>query len=224
MKKRFFAAFLAFTLVLGLGACGAKDSDKDPETGQKPGVEDGLDQDTEDEVTDGAIDEPTDGGSQTPESDGSKPSTTPPGTKPAAPSAPKPPASASKPSLSGSMEDIIQKIYDKVGYDVSTSNTEVTGDNMQYYLGTTDIAYKKALASEPMMSSVAHSVVLVQVEEGADIASIKKKIKENVDGRKWICVGVEDENILVDNVGNYIMLVMDEDAQSFMDAFLAMGK
>lgn len=170
MKKKLFAAVLAFTLVIGLGACGSPDGDKEPDNGQ-PGIQQGQ--------------------------DGAE-------------------------ALSGSFEDIIQSLYDKVGYDVETANTEVTSENAEFYLGSSDIKFKKALASEPVMSSIAHSVVLLEAEDGADLSAVKKKIKEEVNGYKWICVGVE--NILVDNVGNYIMLVMDEDAKSFMDAFLEMGK
>jgi len=242
MKKRLFAALLAFTLVFGLGACGSGD-EKDPENGQKPGVEQGEDDGNggdEDQSADGDVGAPdgdaggdADSGSGGPQTGGSgdadKPSQ----------GAPKPGGTqgntsggggsqsgntSAKPAISGSFSEIIKNIYDKTGYDVQTSETEVTADNAEYYLGSSDIKFKKALASEPMMSSIAHSVVLLEAEDGADLAAIKKKIKENVNGYKWVCVGVEDENILVGNVGNYILLVMDEDAQSFMDAFTAMGK
>ena len=123
-----------------------------------------------------------------------------------------------------SFEDIISAIYQKVGYEVATANTEVNAENMEYYLGTTNVKFKRALASEPMMSSIAHSLVLVELADGQDINAAKKAIKENINGYKWLCVGVEPENILVNNVGNYVMLIMNNEAQSFMDAFLAMSK
>ena len=47
----------------------------------------------------------------------------------------------------------------------------------------------------------------------------KKAIKENVDPYKWICVGVAEENVLVESEGNYIMLIMTEDAAGFADSF-----
>lgn len=243
MKKKMIAGVLAFALVFGLAACGSSGNDKDPENGQKPGTEQGVgDEDEDGAASGGAIDSPenedgqdngsgTDGTQQPSQGSGTgnsagKPSGSQSGAQ-------KPGGSGtgsgstgttSKAPISGSFEDIIKKIYEKVGYDVSTSFTEVTADNAEYYLGTSGISFKKALASEPMMSSIAHSVVLLEAEDGADLKDIKKKIKENVDGRKWVCVGVEDEDILVGNVGNYVLLVMDEDSQDFMDAFLAMGK
>ena len=58
------------------------------------------------------------------------------------------------------------------------------------------------------------------MEDGADIDAAVKAIKEKVDGYKWICVGVSDENILVDHVGNYILLTMDNEyANRLMDNF-----
>ena len=37
------------------------------------------------------------------------------------------------------------------------------------------------------------------------------KIKENVNPRKWICVGVEKEDVIVKNKGNLIILIMVKD-------------
>ena len=52
-----------------------------------------------------------------------------------------------------------------------------------------------------------------------ELISKRQSIKENADGVKWICVGVSDENIRVANVGNYILLVMDENSQQYIDNF-----
>jgi hypothetical protein len=98
--------------------------------------------------------------------------------------------------------------------------TPVDKENMAYMLGVTNFEFEEALASEPMMSAQAHSVVLVKVDDAADMEAIKKDIKENVDGRKWICVGVEDDNIIVDSAHQYIVLIMDnEGSEALQDAF-----
>jgi hypothetical protein len=69
---------------------------------------------------------------------------------------------------------------------------------------------KEAYVSEPMIGSIAHTVLLVRMEEGADVEAAKKAIKDNVNPRKWICVGVEDEkNVIVDNRGDLIVLIME---------------
>lgn len=125
-----------------------------------------------------------------------------------------------KPEETRSLEQILEEIYMATGLELpKTMNTPVNADNMIYMLGVDNFDFLEAIASEPMMSSIAHSVVLVKVDKQADLETIKKDIKENVDGRKWICVGVEEDNIRVENVGQYIFLVMDENSQVFVDAF-----
>lgn len=118
-------------------------------------------------------------------------------------------------NVEGSLEELMTKMYSDIKEDERpmVANTEVTSENIEYYLGTSDIEYEEALASEPMMSSIAHSVVLVRVKDNADIEAIKTKIKENVDPRKWLCVGVEEEDVIVKNKGNLIVLIMVENEE-----------
>lgn len=114
-------------------------------------------------------------------------------------------------NVEGSLEDIMAKVYSELEEDetpMMLGNIEVTDENIEYYLGTSDIEYKEALASESMTGSIAHSVVLVRVEENADVEAIKIKIKENVNPRKWICVGVEEDEVIVKSKGDLIILIM----------------
>ena len=114
-------------------------------------------------------------------------------------------------NVEGTLEEIMIKVYSQLGEDekpMGLANTEVTEENIEYYLGTTDIEYESALASESMVGSIAHSVVLVRVKDGANIEEIKTKIKENVNPRKWICVGVEEDDVIVKSKGNLIILIM----------------
>ena len=116
-------------------------------------------------------------------------------------------------NVEGSLEDIMTKLYQDIPQDERPmlANTKVNEENIEYYLGIKDIKYTEALASEPMMSSIAHSVVLVRVEDNANIEEVKTAIKENVDPRKWLCVGVEKEDLIVKNKGNLVVLIMVED-------------
>ena len=125
-------------------------------------------------------------------------------------------------NVEGSLEDIMARVYEDLKEDelpMGLANTEVTSENVEYYLGTSDIEFESALASESMTGSIAHSVVLVRVKENANIEDIKTKIKQNVDPRKWICVGVEDENVVVKNKGNLIILIMSENSSKLEEGF-----
>ena len=111
--------------------------------------------------------------------------------------------------VEGTLEEIMTKVYADVPEDerpMMLTNTEVTEENVENYLGTKDIEYEEALASESAVGSIAHSVVLVRMKDGADVEDAKKKIEENVNPRKWICVEAED--VVVRNKGNLIILIM----------------
>ena len=98
------------------------------------------------------------------------------------------------------------------------SNVEVTKENEENFLGTTDLDFKEALASESMVGSIAHSVVLVRMNEDADIEKAKETIKEKANPRKWICV--EASNVYVESKGDLIILIMsDEKADTLKTNF-----
>ena len=83
--------------------------------------------------------------------------------------------------VSGNLEDLMTKLYQEIPEDEKPMlmNTEVIEENLEYFLGTTDIEYEEVLASEPMMGSIAHSVVLLRAKENANIEEIKNKISQD---------------------------------------------
>lgn len=126
-------------------------------------------------------------------------------------------------NISGSLSDIMKEVYKNIPEDELPEliNEKVNKDNQEYYLGSSDISYKEALASEPLMSSVAHSVVLVRANSVKDVDNIKKEIKEKIDPRKWVCVGVDEKNVLVESKGDLVILIMDNKyATTIRDNFL----
>ena len=116
-------------------------------------------------------------------------------------------------NVEGSLEEIITKLYQNVADDqkpMGLMNIEVNEENIEGFLGTADIEYKEVLASESAVGSIAHSVVLVRTKENADVEAIKTKIKENVNPRKWICVGVEPEDVIIKSKGDLIIVIIVE--------------
>lgn len=80
----------------------------------------------------------------------------------------------------------------------------------------------EAAAFEPMIGSIAFSMVMVRVADGQDPQTVAENMKSGVDPRKWICVEADD--LMVAGYGDVVMLVMvssanDLTAQSFVDAF-----
>ncbi|MBE7029682.1 MAG: DUF4358 domain-containing protein [Ruminococcaceae bacterium] len=120
-----------------------------------------------------------------------------------------------------SLQGIMNRIYDGVKQPLpNTMIMDITSETSAYYLGIENMEFEEAIASEPMMGSIAHSICLVKVKEGTDVQKTMAEIKEKVDPRKWICVGVERDEVIVLNKGNIILLIIDQIApKEFEESF-----
>ena len=81
----------------------------------------------------------------------------------------------------------------------------------------TDVA-----AYEPMTGSQAFSLVMVRVANAGEAKTVAQQMKDNIDPRKWICVGADE--VKVAGCGDTVMFIMLDSnlgmkAQSFVDAF-----
>lgn len=129
-------------------------------------------------------------------------------------------------NINGELTDIMKELYKGLSEDdvQELEETQITKENQSYYLGDITFEYKEALASEPLMSSVAHSVVLVRLNSSKDAEKAKKEIKEKVNPAKWVCVSVEDKNVIVESKGDLVLLVMDNElATKIKDNFLSLN-
>lgn len=129
-------------------------------------------------------------------------------------------------NVEGSLSDLMTKVYDGVGVSHEDMETvELNSENTPFYLGDVSFSFKEALASEPIMSSVAHSVVLIRLNSASDAEKAKKEIKEKVDPNKWVCVSVDEENVYVESVGDLVILAMDnQNGEKLKDSFLNLSK
>lgn len=115
-------------------------------------------------------------------------------------------------NVEGSLEDIMAQLYAGIGEDelpMMLGNIEVAAEDIQYYIGTNEVSYKEALVSESGVGSIAHSVVLLRLNDAADAESAVSKIKECADPRKWLCV--EAENVIVKSKGDLVVLIMSNE-------------
>ena len=96
-------------------------------------------------------------------------------------------------------------------------------DAVFYFTGLTGAeSIAEAAVFEPMIGSIAFSMVAVQVAEGADVEAVAEAMKNGIDTRKWICVEAND--LMVVTHEDVVLLVMVDSnngltAQSFIDAF-----
>lgn len=124
------------------------------------------------------------------------------------------------------LTDIMAKIYENAGVSNEDMETvSLNDENTSYYIGDVSFSFKEGLASEPIMSSVAHSVVLVRLKSASDAEKAKKEIKEKVDPNKWICVSVDEENVYVESIGDLVLLAMDnQNGEKLKTSFLSLSK
>lgn len=123
---------------------------------------------------------------------------------------------------------LVDKIYEGQESELSSLQSQVvdiTDSNfVQYYTGLesgTNLEY--VVASEPLMTSQAYSLVLVKVKDGVSADEVAKEMSEKVDTRKWICV--EAEKLYVTSSGDIICLMMstEEMAKPIYEKFVTLA-
>lgn len=142
---------------------------------------------------------------------------------------PEQPVEPEAPEADASLVTLMDQIYgDKkdimVGQTVLYNGMGADGTTqpLTWFIGTDDVKFEAGLASEAMISSQAHSIVLLRMPEGADMEAAKTKIRESIDPFKWICVGVNPDKVRVESKGNLICVVLDEEnGDYYADNFLS---
>ncbi|MCL1835439.1 MAG: hypothetical protein FWG48_04685 [Oscillospiraceae bacterium] len=131
-----------------------------------------------------------------------------------------------------SLETIMEMIYNNlddsvvvpfVGNMTLSEDMPFPESGIVYYIGARGIPFTEGIASEAMIGSIAHSVVLLRLAPGSNVDNVKKEIKENIDPMKWICNGVTREEVVVENIGNIVMLVLSPNGPDYREAFLKLG-
>ena len=129
------------------------------------------------------------------------------------------------------MEELLNKVIEQrpvefAGGVFPIDLTDTSEDGMwsiKSFTGLEDVSMlTEAAAYEPMMGSLAFSMVMVRTAAGADPKAVAEAMKSGVDPRKWICVEADD--VKAAGIGDVVMLIMvsttgDMTAQSFVDAF-----
>ena len=200
--KKIICALLALTLLFGLAGCGGNKNDS---------KDDPKDEVTESQKPQGSEAPDKDDSSEKPESSANpseKPSAS---EKPA--TSPKPsekPVESAKPELT--ISDVLSSIYYGTGDLPTLGTVSITADTFKNYLFIDSIQGAEAMASEALIGSIAHSVVVLKVPDGTDAATTAASVKAAANPRKWICV--EAEKVIVRSSGNWVLLVMTDAANA----------
>ncbi len=120
-----------------------------------------------------------------------------------------------------SLEEIISNLNEDLEMPMA-ENMIVEKDWYPNYVFVDYIDGSEALANEAMMSSVAHSAVILRLPEGSDVKKIRSEIEKNADPTKWVCVGAEKVEVVSN--GNHILLVMsfEDITDAMVERFMKM--
>ena len=129
---------------------------------------------------------------------------------------------ASKPAAESAGDSMtLEEIADSILTDVkdlpAVQNIELNDENFAYYAFVEPAAGVTGLASEAMIGSIAHSVVLLRAADQKAAEALAKDVEMNMNPRKWICV--EAEKSIVSVHGSTVLLVMS--FESTADAIAA---
>jgi len=117
--------------------------------------------------------------------------------------------SNSSKNVKGTLEELMTKLYadiPKENLPMMLGNIELNSENVESFIGTKDVSFKEAMANESMTGSIAHSVVLLRLNNASEADATVQKIKLNANPRKWICV--EASNVIVKGKGDLVILIM----------------
>jgi len=136
-----------------------------------------------------------------------------------------------KPPVADRMETVANAIIEKnpvefAGGIVPVDLADKTEDGLWAITYNTGLENGEKLSDiavyEPMMGSIAFSMVLVRVKDAADAKAVAQQMNDNIDTRKWICAEANEKMVV--GYGDVVMLIMLDNAggmsaQSFVDAF-----
>jgi hypothetical protein len=129
-------------------------------------------------------------------------------------------------NISGDLPDLMDTLHNiDPPFEFAPMDTRFTqegdeyGKPVEYYIGSPGIPFSEALAREAAIGAVPHSVVLLRMEPNTDIEAAKTAIRENADPWKWVCVGVDPSDVIVDSSGDLVILIISERSVDVHDAF-----
>ena len=134
-------------------------------------------------------------------------------------------------NVEGTMEELLNKIVEIqpvefMGMAMTLDLTDTSEDGLYFLSSNTGLSDAESITDAaffgPMMGSIAYTMSMVRVKEGADVKTVAETMKNNIDTRKWICVEADDLQVV--SYGDVVMLIMLDSqngmtSQSFVDAF-----
>ncbi len=114
-------------------------------------------------------------------------------------------------NIEGSLEDIMTRLYEGIPEEempMMVENIPLGDENIENFIFA-EVDYKEALASESMIASSAHSVVLIRLKDAKKAEEAVKTIDEKADPRKWTSAEAKHKYVL--SKGDLVVLIMSNE-------------
>ena len=137
-----------------------------------------------------------------------------------------------KPELTGTLEEILGKIYDKQSMgDMALETMPIDlskADDEALFLVKTFSGLDNAddigemVTSSPLIGSIAYTLTLVRVKDASNAQAVADKMKAGINPARWVCVWADE--VLISGYGDVVMLFMTSSeaevhAQDLTNAF-----
>lgn len=135
------------------------------------------------------------------------------------------------PVLSEDLTKVLETVYERADLSDDFREalqhyqvTEIDAESGQAFLGNAKVDFTEGVVSAPMMNAVPYELVLLRLDENADVEAAKESLKENADPRKWLCV--EAEEVVVESIDNTVLFLMasSQEANAIKDAFMSLAE
>lgn len=133
---------------------------------------------------------------------------------------------ADKTPLAGTMEENTLKVMEIAPVEFMGGIIPVDlsdADATWYFTGLSDASKITDVAVyESMMGAQAFSLVMARTAEGVEPKEVAQEMKDNIDPRKWVCVGADE--VMAAGYGDTVMFIMVDSqlglsAEDYVDAF-----
>ena len=133
---------------------------------------------------------------------------------------------ADKTPLAGTMEENTLKVMEIAPVEFMGGIIPVDlsdADATWYFTGLSDASKITDVAVyESMMGAQAFSLVMARTAEGVEPKEVAQEMKDNINPRKWVCVGADE--VMAAGYGDTVMFIMVDSqlglsAEDYVDAF-----
>ena len=126
----------------------------------------------------------------------------------------------------GTAAEIADKVFKQAGVEpFGTSTTLEKDTDREFFLGSKDYpGFADSVVIQPMISLDTRVLYIIKAANKGDVETIKKKLKDNIDPNRLVCVTFSLDDVVIDSRGDVIFMTINskpEQRTALSEAFKA---